>query len=135
MFRLAFLLAAASLTAAPIPAQQSPIGVKEALAPQYPPIAVAARVTGEVVVRVEVGPDGSVLSAKDESGPGMLRKSATQAAMKWIFTTDPAANRASTLRFIYLLSPEDDPDEVQTVFLPPDAIRIKHRPMKTTVIY
>jgi TonB family protein len=120
-----------SLTAAILPAQQPSVAVKEAFAPQYPPIALAMWVLGTVTVRVEIGSDGAVIKAEATSGPGMLRVSAIQAAKKWKFATGPATIRVSTVRFIYGLFSEDDSDETETVFLPPDAVMIKH-PMKTT---
>lgn len=134
MLRSAFLLTILSLTTAIIPAQQPSVAVKEAFAPVYPPIAVAARVEGTVVVRVEIGPDGAVIKADATNGPEMLRISAVQVAKKWKYATDPAMNRVSAVRFIYELFSEDDPDETETVFLPPDAVMIKHRPMKATTV-
>jgi TonB family protein len=135
MLHSAFLLTILSLSTAIASAQQPSVAVKEAFAPVYPAIAVAARVEGTVIVRVEIRPDGTVLKAEVISGPEMLRISAIQAAKKWIFTTDPAANRLSIIRLIYGLLSKEDLDETQTVFLPPDAIRIKHPPMKTTTNY
>jgi TonB family protein len=134
MLRRAFLLAVASLTTA-IWAQQPLVAVKEAVAPQYPPIAVAARVQGTVEVRIEIGSDGTVVKAEAIKGPAMLQTSAIQAAKKWKFAGDPETNRVSVARFIYLLGAEDDPDDTQIAFLPPDAIRISHRPPKTIVLY
>jgi protein TonB len=107
----------------------------EAVAPQYPPIAVAARVSGEVVVRVSIGPDGTVLKAEVVSGPEMLRISAIQTAKKWKFISGPATNRVSTVRFSYRLLSEDDSDEMQIVFFPPNAVVIRRRPAKPTVNY
>jgi len=131
------IVAIASLTSAIVPAQQAPppVAVKEAYAPQYQPIPIVARVEGTVVVRVEIGSDGAVVKAEAIKGPAMLQTSAIQAAKKWKFAGDPATNRVSILKFIYSLTSEDAPDETQTVFLPPDAIRISHRPAKTVVLY
>jgi len=93
--------------------------VKEALAPHYPPIAVAARVQGTVEVRVETGPDGTVVKAEVIKGPAILQTSAIRAAKRWRFESDQVTNRVSVARFIYLLGAEDESDETQTVFLPP----------------
>ena len=134
MLRSALVVAFASLAAVIAPAQQPAIAVKEALAHQYPPIAVAVRVQGTVEVRVEIDSDGAVVKAEAIKGPAMLQTSAIQAAKKWKFASDPATNRVSVVKFIYLLGSEDDPDETQTVFLPPDAIKISRRPMETTVL-
>jgi TonB family protein len=135
MLQSAFLLAVVSLAAAIVPAQQPPVETKAAVAPQYPPIAVAARVEGEVVVRVDIGPDGVVLKAEVVSGPAMLRQSAIQTVKKWRFTIGPETNRVSTVRFSYNLLSEDDPDEGQIVFFPPNAVVVRRRPAKPTVNY
>ena len=135
MLRSALVVAFASLAAVIAPAQQPAIAVKEALAPQYPPIAVAVRVQGTVEVRIEIESGGAVVKAEAIKGPAMLQTSAIQAAKKWKFASDPATNRVSVIKFIYLLGSEDDQDETQTVFLPPDAIRISHRPPKVIVQY
>jgi outer membrane biosynthesis protein TonB len=44
------------------------------VAPIYPSIAQAAQVQGDVVMRVEVAPDGLVRSGKIINGPPMLRQ-------------------------------------------------------------
>ena len=49
-------------------------------APVYPPAAKAARVSGTVVVQVEVGEDGNVVWGKAVRGPEMLRGAAEEAA-------------------------------------------------------
>jgi TonB family protein len=120
-----------------VAAQQTAVVVKAAVAPLYPPIAVAARAEGDVVVRVAVGPDGSVLHAEVVSGPRILQQSATEAAEKWKFeTSDPATtNRSSEIKFSYVLLSEDAKEESETVFLPPDAVVLRHRPAKPTVNY
>ena len=138
MIRRIFLAGIAVLLGTAIAvAQQTAVAVKAAVAPHYPPIAVAARAGGDVVVRVLVGPDGSVLHAEVVSGPRILQQSATEAAEKWKFeTSDQAAtNRSSEIKFSYVLLPEDAKEESETVFLPPDAVVLRHRPAKPTVNY
>ena len=49
--------------------------------PVYPPAAKAARVSGTVVVRVEVDESGRVATAEAVSGPVMLREAAEDAAL------------------------------------------------------
>jgi TonB family protein len=79
-----------------VTAQQTAVAVKAAVAPHYPPIAVAARIEGDVVLRVAVGSDGSVLHAEAVSGPKMLQQSASEAAEKWKFeVSDPATTDRS----------------------------------------
>jgi TonB family protein len=120
-----------------VSAQQTSVAVKAAVAPHYPPIAVAARIAGDVVVRVAIGTDGSVLHAEPLSGPKWLRQSAIEAAEKWKFeASDPATpNRSSEIKFSYALLSEDAKEESETEFLPPDAVVLRHRPAKPTVNY
>lgn len=51
----------------------------ELAGPVYPPIAVSARVAGEVTVYIKVRPDGSVESADVAAGPPLLSEAALQA--------------------------------------------------------
>lgn len=51
--------------------------------PEYPAEAIASRVTGEVTVRVVVGPDGNVIDARVVSGPPLLREAALDAVGRW----------------------------------------------------
>lgn len=52
----------------------------------YPWLAKSARVTGIVVVRLFVAPDGSVTEAKAVSGHPLLTEAARKNAEKWKFT-------------------------------------------------
>jgi len=53
--------------------------------PVYPPLAKAARVSGQVVVEVTVDEKGDVLSARAVSGHALLKDSAISAARGWKF--------------------------------------------------
>ena len=56
-------------------------------APRYPPDALAAGITGRVLLRVRVGADGWVVSVSVErsSGYASLDASAVEAARRWQF--------------------------------------------------
>ncbi len=113
------------------------VPIKAAVAPTYPPIAVAARVSGDVLVRVVIGPDGAVQQTEVVRGPKMLQQSAVDAASKWKYepTNSTQVGRKSQIRFSYVLLTENDKEEPTTVFMPPDAVILKHRPLKPTVNY
>ena len=49
-------------------------------APQYPPIALAARVTGEVRLKITLAADGTPSNVEVQSGPLMLQQSAIDSA-------------------------------------------------------
>jgi TonB family protein len=53
--------------------------------PVYPPIAIAAQVSGEVVTEAIVGKSGDVQKIIVVSGPPMLTSAAFQAAKSWSF--------------------------------------------------
>jgi TonB family protein len=84
--------------------------------PVYPPIARAAHVSGEVVVRFYIEDDGSPSSIQVVSGPPMLRGSATDAIKRWRFHVPLPINaeRDFEARFQFKF---DDPDSADD---PPD---------------
>ncbi|MEK6289432.1 MAG: TonB family protein [Acidobacteriota bacterium] len=53
--------------------------------PRYPPDAIAARISGSVVVEVTADEEGRVISARAISGPVELRGVAVEAAKGWAF--------------------------------------------------
>jgi hypothetical protein len=92
------LLVAAGFRA---PAQEPPDGLPKFVrrsAPLYPELARQARVEGDVVVQIST--DGeSVVEAKAESGPEMLRKASEDAAMAWKFVAHTPATFRVTFRY------------------------------------
>ncbi|HEX7289275.1 MAG TPA: energy transducer TonB [Candidatus Angelobacter sp.] len=56
------------------------------VAPIYPAKAQSARVQGDVVINVEIGPDGLVRSTRVLSGPPMLRHAAASALKQWRYS-------------------------------------------------
>ena len=53
--------------------------------PVYPPIAQAAHMAGNVVLLVQLDPDGHVAKAVADTGPAMLRGAAVDAVKRWTF--------------------------------------------------
>ena len=53
--------------------------------PLYPEMARAARIPGEVTISIAVDEDGTVVSARAQSGHPLLRDAAVQAARQWTF--------------------------------------------------
>jgi TonB family protein len=79
-----------------------------AAAPNYPPIAKAARAEGVVTVDVKVDGAGRVSSASAMSGHPLLQQAAVAAAKRWEF--DPDANketRVARLFFKFEMIPAD----------------------------
>jgi hypothetical protein len=59
--------------------------IKSRTKPVYPPIAIAARVSGPVVMKVLVDKSGEVQRVGAVSGPAMLVQASINAAKKWTF--------------------------------------------------
>jgi len=89
----------------------------------YPAIAKAARISGTVVVQVEVGVSGAVASTKVISGPSMLQQAALDYVTQWTFkpfVKDGAAVAArGQISVIFALGesvagsgPQSDPPQV-----------------------
>ncbi|WP_260737046.1 energy transducer TonB [Tunturiibacter lichenicola] len=62
--------------------------------PVYPPIAAAAHVSGQVIIKILVSPEGTVEKAFVVSGPEMLRTSSIDAAKGYIFKPLMAGTKA-----------------------------------------
>lgn len=76
-------------------------------APVYPPIAMAARVQGTVVLKAIIGKNGRVLSLNVISGPAMLQQAALDAVKKWTYrpyllSTKPA-DVSTTINVVFSL--------------------------------
>jgi len=65
----------------------------------YDPVAAAARIQGDVVVHLEIGGDGSIVSAVVTSGPPVLRKGAVANARNWTFVPGEQGNLDVTYSF------------------------------------
>jgi TonB family protein len=100
--------------------------VKAAVAPEYPPLAVAGRVSGVVTVRVVIDDSGAVTQADVVQGHPMLKKAALDAAQKWRFEACSAAT--ISLKFGFTVLPEKAAKESEVTFLPPDEIEVRKRP-------
>lgn len=76
---------------------------------KYPPIARAARVQGDVVVRFRQTPEGGTADVKPISGPSMLQSVAVENVKAWHFPATPAvAERIREVTFHFQLNPPED---------------------------
>jgi TonB family protein len=114
-------------------AGESTPAVKFAVAPKYPTLTLAGRVFGQVIVRVTIDRTGAVKDATVTEGHPMLREAAMVAAQQWKFDESSLSKRTATLKFSFVLLPEDSQVQSQTVFLPPMGIEIRQRPAKPTM--
>jgi TonB family protein len=132
---LRVVLCSLLLAWSPLLAAEESCRVKAAVAPQYPPIAVLARLSGSVAVRVVVDQSGNVTHADATGGHPVLKKTATEAAKKWKFEVAPAQSRTTLLEFDFEILPEKADLESETTFMPPNRVQVKKRPPESTVSY
>jgi TonB family protein len=97
------------------------------VAPVYPPIAKAARVTGTVVINVAIGTTGNVKSMKVVSGPPMLQQAAIDCVKQWTFKPfvkdGSLADASGQLSIIFDLgkdNPTPQEDEIASRYFPAD---------------
>jgi hypothetical protein len=120
---------------APSQVQDQPPAVTQAVAPVFPPLAVAAGQDGTVDVDVQINAKGIVESAKLGTGPRILRKAVEIAATRWTFVpAEEKANlRAAHLSFVFKLLPSETPsEELLPIFRPPYCVETRTRYPKIT---
>jgi len=108
---------------------------KAAVAPNYPPLAALASVSGSVIVRVRVAGNGTVARTRVVSGHPLLRGAAVEAARKWRFASASTPSRTARMTFKFVLLPDRDRSYQQTSFLPPDEVEVRYAPTRPPVNY
>ena len=109
--------------------EETPSVVK-AVAPNYPPLALAARVSGSVILDVFVDLQGKVGSVRILEGPTLLRAAAENASKQWVFQVAGGDNKPRTVRltFTFTIMPEDTPsEELLSCFMPPNSVEVKEK--------
>lgn len=89
--------------------------VLKAIVPAYPPIAASKRISGTVLVDVDIDPKGNVFEARPIIGGMYLRDYAQKAALRWQFNvSDSTTVRTVRLTFIFhdvsYVAPEKKPE-------------------------
>jgi len=100
-----------------------------AVTPTYPLTALHTHTSGEAVIEVKIGSDGSVTSAREISGSPLLVGGAKSTARRWKFApaTDGKTVRTVRLTFVYHLAPRDaSVEDLVAVFKPPYHVEITH---------
>jgi TonB family protein len=111
-------------------AGESSPAVKLAVAPKYPTLTLAGRICGKVTVRVTIDGAGTVRNARVVAGHPMLREAAVNAAQQWKFEEAPTQERVAILKFNFVILPENSKVQAQTVFLPPQGVEIRQKPVE-----
>lgn len=78
--------------------------------PHYPPLARQARIAGDVVIHVEVRPDGSVASAEVVSGNPMLKQAALDSVQKSTFLRQEDKQGTTLYSLTYTFGFRTDPN-------------------------
>jgi TonB family protein len=126
----AAVVVACALQAPLLQAADAPV-VLEAVAPEYPDIALQARIAGPVPVDVEVGADGVPVSARAGSeGPKLLWAAAEAAARQWRFAPPAMSAEHVALTFAFVVREWtcDLPAERTVTFKPPYEVQVAVRP-------
>src|SRR5581483_8688462 len=91
-------LLAALLSLAAFSQQSFTPAVEEAVAATYPGAALNARVSGSVIVSIQVSDRGMVTNASVVEGDALLRQASLDAARLWRFHAQPGSH---TLKLIF----------------------------------
>src|ERR1051326_5083735 len=79
--------------------------VRHVEVPAYPPLARMARLQGTVKIRVGIGMDGVVTSAKASRARKLLEAAAEENIRRWTFAlgTESSVSRQAVITFVYRL--------------------------------
>jgi hypothetical protein len=110
-----------------------------AVAPIFPPAAVASNTSGRVVIEVQIDVTGAVSMAKIVDGDVLFRqgKIYEATALRWRFAADKngAGLRTARLTFVFRIMPKETPPaELTSVFMPPyKKVEVRHKPFEPVV--
>jgi TonB family protein len=99
------LLAAIALFVAGTCSAQISLFPRHVTVPQYPVIARTAHISGQVVLLVTIGADGTVTDTTLVSGPPLLGSAAITNVKAWTFDKPAAAPFVETLVYDYRVDP------------------------------
>ena len=108
---VAICLAKAALSSAQVGNDASPnsqVWIDKLSPPVYPPLPLMARIMGDVVVRLEIRPDGGIASAEAISGPPLLKQAALDSAQKSKFHCDSCGEKTTTYMLTYTFGFRED---------------------------
>jgi TonB family protein len=133
----------ATVTVSAVRLQSTPIYTEQpevmmAVAPIFPPAAVASNTSGKVVIEVQVDATGAVSMAKIVDGDALFRagKIYETTARRWRFAVakDGASLRTARITFVFKIMPKDTPpDDLTSVFIPPYQVEVRHKPFEPVV--
>jgi len=99
--------------------------VRVAVAPVYPTLALYARKTGDVTVKVRTDANGRVVTAEAVSGPKILFRAAEEAARQWLFAA-AEFKRDTSLVMSFRIMPDGTSDlDLSSRFIAPNRIEVR----------
>ena len=102
--------------------------VVSAVAPYFPPIALAAHATGKVIIEVKINAKGVVATTKAVSGHPLLQKACENTAKRWRFAESKDSQSVRTARLTFIFSYlENKPTEGEhdlITFTPPYQVEL-----------
>lgn len=104
--------------------EQSSI-VKEAFAPRYPRVALAAQVQGVVELKTTVARDGHVTEAEVRSGNPLLAPTALSAVKRWRFATCHTERNVDVDFQFEALPSNTSKDQIGAVYIVPRRLVIR----------
>lgn len=109
--------------------------LEEAVAPAYPAAAATGKISGTVLVIVQVDRSGKVTGASIAEGHAFLRQASLDAARLWRFQTRRQASEVK-LTFSFKLMPKNTPEpELGAVFKPPYTVEVRKIPAQPVTHY
>ena len=119
------------MTVSPTSEPRRPIHVESLI---YPPVARQARITGDVVLIAQIGPDGSVSIPIRQSGHPLLLQAAEDNLKTWKFQTGESQEMEITYHF-KLKEQSSRSAQTECAFDLPDSVTISSDPPPVKTIY
>lgn len=111
------------------------VGVRLAVAPVYPPIAMTANTSGNVEIVAVLDKSGKVIETSLVAGHPLLRWAAIKATRRWRFQPGPSGRRVHLI-FSFRMEPRGTPAEEMTpIFAPPYHVEVRGMLPQPTVNY
>jgi Gram-negative bacterial TonB protein C-terminal len=111
--------------------------VLTAVAPIFPPILVAANISGRSTLEVTVDAKGEVTSTKVIEGHPLINQMTRlfdETLSRWRFSIakEQGKSRTARIAFVFTIVPEHTPEADLTTIFRPYEVEIRHRPASET---
>jgi TonB family protein len=105
--------------------QSSTLAVEEAVAATYPGPALNARVSGSVIVSIQISDRGMVTNSSVVEGDALLRQASLDAARLWRFHAQAGVHTLKLI-FNFRFMPKNTPEaQLGPIFKPPYTVEIR----------